>query len=116
MADSAVGIAASERVSTKTLEGKTVVIFGGTSGIGLSAAIQAKALGAKIFAIGSQPQVAVQTAERYGFAGGRGADVTQPATITKALEGITQVDHLVLLAGTFVVGKVLEAEVSHLRK
>lgn len=36
-----------------SLADKTVVIFGGTSGIGLAAAVQAKAAGASVIVIGS---------------------------------------------------------------
>ncbi len=37
---------------TRTLKDRSVVIFGGTSGIGLSAAQQAKAAGATVIVIG----------------------------------------------------------------
>lgn len=42
--------------------------------------------------------------------------MTKPDTIAAALAGIPRVDHLVLLAGTFVAGKVLDAEIGHLRR
>ena len=53
------------------LEGRTVVIFGGTSGIGLAAAIQAKAAGAKVIVIGFE-RTARQVATENGFGGWRG--------------------------------------------
>lgn len=58
--------------------------------MGLAAALQAKAVGAKV--------------------------ITRSETITTALTDIAQVDHLVLLAGSFVGGKVREAEVDYLHK
>lgn len=42
--------------------------------------------------------------------------MTKPETIVSALVDIAHVDHLVLLAGTFVAGKVLEADVDYLRR
>lgn len=99
-----------------TLAGRTVVVFGGTSGIGLAAAIQAKAAGAKVTVIGFERDRARQAAAENGFDGWRAADVTRSETIHEALADIAHVDHLAMLAGTFVAGKVLEADVDHLRK
>ena len=98
------------------LQGQTVVLFGGTSGIGLAAAIQAKAAGAKVIVIGSNAERARQAATANGLDGWRAADVTRSETITTALADIAQVDHLVLLAGSFVAGKVRDAEVDYLQR
>lgn len=98
------------------LEEKTVVIFGGTSGIGLSAASQAKAAGAKVIVIGFDRARAEQAATENGLDDWRVADVTRSETIYEALADIPHVDHLVLLAGTFVAGKLLEADVGYLRR
>lgn len=103
-------------LAPSTLHDQTVVIFGGTSGIGLAAAIQAKAAGAKVIVIGFNQDGAESVAAENGFAGWRAADVTQSETITEALADIPHVDHLVLLAGTFVAGKILEADVDYLRR
>jgi len=102
--------------AASTLSDRTVVIFGGTSGIGLSAAIQAKAAGARVVVIGFERDKAEQVAAENGFAAWRSADVTREETIVAALADIPVVDHVVLLAGSFVVGKVLEAELNHLRR
>jgi NAD(P)-dependent dehydrogenase (short-subunit alcohol dehydrogenase family) len=98
------------------LQGRSIVIFGGTSGIGLSAAIQAKAAGARVTVIGFERDRAAQVAAEHGFEGWRVADVTRSETIQEALAGIPRVDHLVLLAGSFVAGKVLEADVGYLHR
>lgn len=98
------------------LHGRTVVIFGGTSGIGLAAAIQAKAAGAHVTVIGSDATRAEQAARNNGLDTWRAADVTDSQAIYAALADIPNVDHLVLLAGTYVVGKVLDAEIDHLRR
>jgi NAD(P)-dependent dehydrogenase (short-subunit alcohol dehydrogenase family) len=98
------------------LANRTVVIFGGTSGIGLSAAIQAKAAGATVIVIGSDRGRAEQAALDNKLDGWRVADVTRSDAIYEALADIPQVDHLVLLAGSFVAGKVLEADVDYLHR
>jgi len=99
-----------------TLTKKTVVIFGGTSGIGLAAAVQAKAAGAKVIVIGSNAARAEQAASEHGLDGWRAADVTDNQAMETALAGIPQVDHLVLLAGTFVAGTVLAADLAYLHR
>lgn len=98
------------------LAGRTVVIFGGTSGIGLAAAVQAKAAGAKVVVIGFERDRTERVAAENGFDGSRAADVTRGETVHEALKDIPRVDHLAMLAGTFVAGKVLEADVDQLRK
>ncbi|MCJ2090428.1 SDR family oxidoreductase [Methylobacterium sp. E-005] len=98
------------------LQDRMVVIFGGTSGIGLAAAQQATAAGAKVIVVGFNAEGAERVATENAFAGWRAADVTRPDTIAVALADIPKVDHLVLLAGTFVAGKILEAEVDYLKR
>lgn len=98
------------------IEGQKVLIVGGTSGIGLSAAIQAKAAGAEVTVLGSDPVRAAQVAAEQGLAGWLSADVTRPDTIEAALRDVAHVDHLVLLAGSFAVGKVLEADLVRLHR
>lgn len=99
-----------------TLSGRTVVIFGGTSGIGLAAAIQAKAAGATVIVIGSNATRAQRAAMDNDLDGWRAADVTSREAVEAALADIPAVDHLVLLAGTFVAGTILAAEIDHLRR
>jgi NAD(P)-dependent dehydrogenase (short-subunit alcohol dehydrogenase family) len=98
------------------LDGQTVVIFGGTSGIGLATAIQAKEKGAKVIVIGLRGEIAKIISEAHGFDGWRSADVANDASVVAAVADIDHADHLVLLAGSFVVGKILETDVSVLKR
>jgi NAD(P)-dependent dehydrogenase (short-subunit alcohol dehydrogenase family) len=98
------------------LNGRAVVIFGGTSGIGLAAAIQAKAQGAHVTVIGSDATRAERAARDNGLDAWRAADVTDGDAVQAALADIQKVDHLVLLAGSYAVGKVLNAELDQLRR
>jgi NAD(P)-dependent dehydrogenase (short-subunit alcohol dehydrogenase family) len=84
--------------NASTLTDRTIVIFGGTSGIGLAAAIQAKAAGAKVIVVGFNLEGAAKVAAENGLDGWRAADVTRAETVTTALADIPHVDHLVLLA------------------
>lgn len=101
---------------SRGLAGRTVLLIGGTSGIGLAAAIQAQDAGANVVVMGFDSQRAEQVAAEHGFAGWRAADVTKPEMIEAVLADIPHVDHLVLLAGSFVVGKVMEADVTQLHR
>ncbi|SEV89667.1 SDR family oxidoreductase [Luteibacter sp. 329MFSha] len=98
------------------LDGKTVLIVGGTSGIGLSAAIQASAIGARVIVTGFNSEQARDVAATHGFAGWRAFDITDEGSVAASVTDLDRVDHLVVLAGSFVVGKVLEAELSYLRR
>jgi NAD(P)-dependent dehydrogenase (short-subunit alcohol dehydrogenase family) len=102
--------------ASHALMNKTIVIVGGTSGIGLAAARQAKQLGAKVIVIGLDAGRAQKAAEENGLDGWRSADVTDSHSITEALATVEKVDHLVLLAGTFVAGKVLDADIAYLHR
>ena len=99
-----------------SLAEKSVLIFGGTSGIGLATALAAKASGAAVTVAGRDPDRAAHVARTHGFAGSFAAEISDPETIRQGLSAIEQVDHLVLLAGTLTIGKVMEADVSLLRR
>ncbi|MGZ2488230.1 NAD(P)-dependent dehydrogenase (short-subunit alcohol dehydrogenase family) [Rhizobium pisi] len=101
---------------TSPLAGKHVLIVGGTSGIGLAAARQARDAGAKVTVVGSDRERAQTAAAENALDGWRAADITNTEAIYAALADIGHVDHLVLLAGSFVAGKVLEADVTYLRR
>lgn len=99
-----------------SLRDKSVLIFGGTSGIGLTTALQAKALGAVVTVVGSD-QGRSRAAGELNDLSWLSADVSRPEEIEVALKQVASpVDHLVLLAGTFIVGKVMETDVSVFRK
>ena len=95
--------------------GSHVMIFGGSSGIGLSAARQAKEAGARVTIIGSDAARTASVAMQQGFEW-RNADITDKEAIEAALADVERVDHLVLLAGSFVAGKIMEAEPVYLRR
>jgi NADP-dependent 3-hydroxy acid dehydrogenase YdfG len=69
-----------------------------------------------VIVLGSNRERAEHVAADHGFSGWRAADVTRPEAIEASLADIPHVDHLVLLAGSFMIGKVLEADIAHLRR
>lgn len=111
-----VGVNPSLDKAVDSLAGSHVLIVGGTSGMGLAAARRATALGAHVTVLGNDAERAAKVASEHGLAGWRSADVTRPETIAAALGDVERVDHFVLLAGSFVVGKVLEADIPRLQR
>ncbi|MFK0161759.1 SDR family oxidoreductase [Rhizobium sp. NPDC090279] len=82
----------------QTFQGQNIVIIGGSSGIGLATARQAKNAGANLFLISRNPQRLREAAEAIGGAVQIVADVAAPQpTIFAAIE---RIDHLVITAGT----------------
>lgn len=82
------------------LEGKHIVIIGGSSGIGLAVAKAAIGEGAEVF-IGSSQRTKVDVAvEQLGpKASGAVVDVTSEASVAAFFEQAKTVDHLVYTAG-----------------
>lgn len=103
-------------LTTSNLKGKTIVIVGGTSGIGLAAAQQSTVQGANVIVVGTNRDRAEKAATDNNFFGWRVADVTNEESIKAALSDIPQVDHLVLMAGSFVYGNVMDADMNYLRR
>ncbi len=99
-----------------SLAGKSVLVFGGTSGIGLATAMAAKASGAAVTVAGRDRDRAAHVAHTRGFAGSFGAEISDPEAIRQGLSSIERVDHLVLLAGSLTIGKIMEADVSLLQR
>ena len=102
--------------SASSLAGKTVLIFGGTSGMGLATAVAAKASGAAVTIAGRDRQRAAHVADTHGFAGSFAAEIGDPAAISQGLSAVERVDHLVMMAGSLTIGKVMEADVAFLRR
>lgn len=98
-----------------SLQDSHVLVFGGSSGIGLATALQAHTAGARVTILGSNPDRTRTVAEQRGFHAWRAADITNPEAIKQALSDVDAVDHLVLLAGSFKLGKVLESDLDILQ-
>jgi len=90
------------------LDGKHVVIIGGSSGMGLATAAGAAAAGAKVtIASSDQSRLDAALAALPGGCDGVVADVRSEASVAEALAGIGELDHLVYTAGDSVVPRPL---------
>ena len=92
------------------LGGAHVVIFGGSSGIGLATAAAAKAKGAEITLVGRSPEKIEAAARSIGGARTAVADIADRSAVEAVFRTLERVDHLVITAGSFIVGKLTESD------
>ncbi len=87
-----------ENTQSHSFQGQNIVIIGGSSGIGLATARQAKNAGANLFLVSRNPERLREAAETIGGATQIVADIAaaQPAIFA----GIDRIDHLLITAGT----------------
>lgn len=86
-----------------TLQGKTVAIIGGTSGIGRATAEAAAAAGATVI-IGARTAGKVEEAARAIGGRGMAVDTTQPESLANFFREAGRIDHLVLPGSSINVG------------
>lgn len=82
----------------QSFQGQNIVIIGGSSGIGLATAKQAKDAGANLFLISRNPERLREAAEAIGGATQIVSDIAAPQPTLFA--GIDKIDHLLITAGT----------------
>lgn len=96
--------------SLNSLHGANVVIFGGSSGIGLATAITAKVLGANITIVGRTREKLERAAKEIGGAQIAIADIANRKSVEAVFAGISHIDHLVLTSGNVHAGKLAETD------
>jgi len=100
-----------------SLEGKRVVIVGGSSGIGLATARAALAAGAKVLiASRSQEKLREAKEEADGKPGTHVLDVTDENQIREFFAKVRRFDHLVLTSVTGMTGKFQEQDLAKVQE
>lgn len=87
-----------DNTQPQPFQSQNIVIIGGSSGIGLSTAAQAKDAGANLFLISRNAQRLREAAEAIGGATQIVADIATPQSAIFA--DIDRIDHLLITAGT----------------
>ncbi|MEU2872042.1 SDR family oxidoreductase [Streptomyces olivoreticuli] len=91
------------------LQGRTVVLIGGGSGIGLRVAHQAVSAGADVVLGGRTPERLAAAARQLGDrATWRTVDITDRASLADFFAELDRVDHLFTSAASYQVGPMLE--------
>ena len=101
----------------KTLQGQTVVVVGGSSGLGLAAAKAAEQAGARVVIGGRQPERLQQALAELGqSAQGWPVDVLDVESIQAFFARIPQLDHLLVTAASISPGRLLESDMVDLQR
>lgn len=90
------------------LKDKKVVIFGGGSGIGLTTARFARALGANVVIAGRTPDRLEAASKEIGECDTAVADITNADDLRQVFEEHSPIDHVFLAAGTSLFGRIEE--------
>jgi NAD(P)-dependent dehydrogenase (short-subunit alcohol dehydrogenase family) len=98
------------------LQGAHVVVIGGSTGIGFAAAKLARQEGADITIAGRSQEKLAQAQRELGEVRTVAADIANEAAVGQVFEGISRVDHVVVAAGTIVNGRIVENDLTNLRR
>jgi len=99
------------------LVGQTVVVIGGSAGIGLETARRSRAEGADIILTGRNPQRLEQAARELGAQRTAAFDVNDAASLERFLQDLpTPIDHVMVTAGGPHYGPLLEIEPEEARR
>lgn len=98
------------------LKNKHVVIFGGSSGIGLEVARGALAFGADVTILGRSTEKLSAATASLGKVRTVAADITDEAAVKAAFDAIPAPDHVYVAAGQFIGGSILDGNVADFQR
>jgi NAD(P)-dependent dehydrogenase (short-subunit alcohol dehydrogenase family) len=99
------------------LLGQTVVVLGGSAGIGLETARRARAEGAKLILTGRNPERLQRAASELDALSTAAFDATDPAPLERFFRDLpTAVDHVMVTAGRPYYGRLLDIDVAQARQ
>ena len=99
------------------LAGQTVVVIGGSSGIGLETARRARAEGAEVIITGRNPDRLRQAAQEVGAQRTAAFDVTEAAALKRFfLDLPAPIGHVMVTAGGPTYGSLLEMDAAQVRE
>jgi len=100
-----------------SLTDKTVVVAGGSEGIGMAVAIAARDRGADIVILGrSKPKLASALDRLGSQARGIDVDIADRDGVSRAISTVDTIDHVYIAAGAFVAGSILEGDIDAYRR
>ena len=99
-----------------SLEGASVVVIGGSSGIGLATARRAQEAGARVTIAGRDEARLASACDDLGDGVGSFAlDVADEGAVAALFDSLDSVDHVVNLAGTHVAGTLADLDTAAMR-
>jgi NAD(P)-dependent dehydrogenase (short-subunit alcohol dehydrogenase family) len=98
------------------LIGQTVVLIGGSAGIGLETARRARSEGADVVLTGRDPERLERAARDVGARSTAAFDANDPAALKRFFDGLPEpIDHVLVTAGGPTYGPLLEMEEAQVR-
>ena len=99
------------------LLGQTVVVIGGSAGIGLETARRARAEGAKLILTGRNPEPLQRAASEFEALSTAAFDATDPASLEKFFRDLPDtIDHVMVTAGGPHYGRLLDLDFEQARR
>ena len=102
---------------TPGLLGQTVVVIGGSGGIGLETARKATAEGAKVILTGRDPERLRRAASELDALSTASFDATNPASLERFFDSLpATIDHVMVTAGRPPYGRLIDMDFEQLRR
>ena len=99
------------------LLGQTVVVIGGSAGIGLETARRARAEGADVILTGRNPERLQRAARELGARSTAAFDATDPAPLEQFMHDLpTPIDHVMVTAGRPRYGRLVDMDPAEARR
>jgi NAD(P)-dependent dehydrogenase (short-subunit alcohol dehydrogenase family) len=102
--------------SEPELYGQTVVVIGGSAGIGLETARQARAKGARIILTARTPDRLNRAASELDALSTAVFDAEDPNALDRFFQNLPQIDHVMLTAGRPIYGRMLDMDIEQARR
>src|SRR5262245_31059912 len=103
--------------TVEALAGQTVVVLGGSSGIGLETARLARAEGADVVLTGRDPERLQSAAQEIGAQSATAFDANDAAALAQFFRELpTPIDHVMVTAGAPHYGRLLDMDAADLRR
>jgi NAD(P)-dependent dehydrogenase (short-subunit alcohol dehydrogenase family) len=99
------------------LLGQTVVVIGGSAGIGLETARRARAEGAKVILTGRNPERLQRAASELDALSATAFDATDPASLERFFQDLpATIDHVMVTAGRPYYGRLVDMDFAQVRR
>lgn len=102
--------------SEPELYGQTVVIIGGSAGIGLETARHARAKGARIILTARTPDRLNRAANELDALSAAVFDAEDSNALDRFFQNLPQIDHVMLTAGRPIYGRMLDMDIEQARR
>ena len=97
------------------LLGQTVVVIGGSAGIGLETARQARAAGAKLILTARNPERLQRAASELGALSTAPFDAADPVALERFFRDLPAIDHVMMTAGRPYYGRLADMDFAKIR-